>query len=250
MTFVQAEFYIPTGGRTIDYIVVHDMEYPEKSSAAEDCANYFAHPRLADGTPNRASAHYCIDADSIVQCVRDQDVAYAAPRVNHDGIHLEHAGYAHQTRDQWLDGFSYEMLKRSARLTATKCVQYAIPAVYVDEAGLQRGERGITDHGTSTRAFGIVGGHTDPGPSFPMDEYIRLVRAELAPPTPKEWDEMATKEEIKEAMREVIAEELGATVNRVHVLRVHAVEAGATASKPPKRTMQKAIGALADDAGV
>ena len=238
MTFVQAEFYTPTIGRVIDYIVVHDMEYPEKSSAAEDCANYFAHPRLPDGRPNRASAHYCVDADSIVQCVLDKDIAYAAPRVNHNGIHIEHAGYAHQTREQWLDGFSYSMLQRSARLTAQKCREKNVPAVYVNEDGLRRGDRGITDHATTTRAFNIYGGHTDPGPQFPMDVYIELVRAELTPTPPPE-DEMTPEQEAKIDALAVavakVADDLTALRRQVSM-----------SSKKPERTMQEALGDVAD----
>lgn len=203
MTFVQAEFYTPTTGRTIDLVVVHSMEYPERLTAAEDCAAYFAHPRLPDGRPNRASAHYCVDADSDVQCVRVHDIAYAAPRINHNGVHIEHAGYASQDRAAWLDGFGTAMLNRSAVIAADLCQEFDIPVEWVDEAGLRAGKRGITDHATSTRAFNIYGGHTDPGAGFPRDVYLDLINTIIT--NREDWFAMATKEELRAVVREELA---------------------------------------------
>lgn len=240
--FVQAEFYTATSGRQIDLVVIHDMEYPERITAAEDCAAYFAHPRQANGSPNRASAHYCIDADSIVQCVRDQDVAYAAPRVNHNGVHLEHAGYAAQSRQEWLDGYSLAMLKLSAQLTADLCRRYNIPTVHVDRTGLTSGARGITTHRESTEAFGIVGGHTDPGPAFPMDVYIGFVQA-AAKPLPPPGDEMSPEQEAK---MDALAVAVAKVADDLTALR-RQVSMG---SKKPDRTMQTVLGLVADKLGV
>lgn len=237
-SYVQAEFYTPAnrGPGDLDYIVIHDMEYPEKSSAAEDCANYFAHPRLPDGRPNRASAHRCVDDNSQVICVLDKDVAFAAPRVNHNGLHIEHAGYAHQTREQWLDGFGLAMLGVSARVAAEWCRLYDIPAVYVDEAGLKRGDRGITTHRATTFAFNIVGGHTDPGDHFPMDVYVQMVRDLLAPP-PQE-DDMTPAQEAK-------LDKLAADVRDIKTQLW-----GDGATKKPARTIREVLGRLADKAKV
>ena len=89
--FVESPHVTNTGGRQIDLIVIHTMEMDEKGDTAERCAQWFRNPGA------RVSAHYCVDADSIVQCVRDQDVAWHAPGANHDGIGIEHAGRAKQT---------------------------------------------------------------------------------------------------------------------------------------------------------
>lgn len=170
--FVQARNFTRVGGRTINLVVVHDMEAPETAKTAETVAAWFAGP-----TAPRASAHYCIDNDSIVQCVRDMDVAWHAPGANHDGIGLEHAGYARQSRNEWLDPFGTRMLALSAKLAADLCTKYQIPIRHLSAADLLRGERGITGHADVTQAY-HRSTHTDPGGDFPWDTYLALVKAQ------------------------------------------------------------------------
>lgn len=178
--FVQAAHYTPTRGRQIDLIVIHTMESPEKPSTAEDVAAWFA-----GSSAPQASAHYCIDNNSIVQCVRDRDVAWAAPHANHNGLHFEHAGTAKQTAAQWADAYSSAMLRRSATLVAGKCKEYGIPVVRLTVAGLTAGQRGIVGHLDCSQAFG--GTHFDPGGSFPWTRYLELVRARMVTPGYWEW---------------------------------------------------------------
>lgn len=169
--FIQAQWFTATSGRTIDLICIHSMEAPEKGTTAEATARYFANG--AGG--RKASAHYCIDDNSIVQCLQTKDVAYAAPGINRNGIHLELAGYARQTREQWLDEFSTAMLKNAAKLCAVVLVpKYTIPVGYVSAAGLKRKQRGFTTHKQASDAF-HPGGHWDPGPGFPMDLFLEWV---------------------------------------------------------------------------
>jgi hypothetical protein len=167
--FVQARYFTATNGRTIKWIVIHDMEAPEASNTAANVANWFAGPNSP-----QASAHYCIDNQHIVQCVRDKDVAWHAPGANSNGIGIEHAGYASQSRGDWLDAFSTAELQLSAQLVRSLCDKYSIPKQYVDAAGLKAGRPGITTHLQVTNAF-RQGDHTDPGPNFPMDQYIAWV---------------------------------------------------------------------------
>ena len=169
--FFPAKNFTPTTGRTIDLIVIHDMEYPETPSGAEWCAGFFG----GTNAP-RASAHYAIDVDTIVQCVRDDDVAWHAPGANNNGIGIEHAGYAKQSRNEWLDDYSRAELALSARLVAKLCGRYGIPLQWLDASALKkRGARGITGHSDVSKAFG--GTHWDPGPNFPIDFYMALVSA-------------------------------------------------------------------------
>jgi N-acetyl-anhydromuramyl-L-alanine amidase AmpD len=172
--FVQAYWYreVPAGTpRPVGLIVLHSMEAPEKGATAESVARYFESG--SEGRP--ASAHYCIDSDSIVQCVQCKDVAFGAPSANRTGIHLEHAGYARQSREEWLDAYSLAMLQTSARLVARVLApKFHIPLEFVDTAGLKAGRKGITTHREVSRAFS-PGGHTDPGEHFPMDVYLQLV---------------------------------------------------------------------------
>ena len=173
MTFVQARWYTRTDGRQIDLIVLHSMEAPEKGDTAEAVAAYFARGTV------KASAHYCIDANSIVQSVFDRDIAWAAPGANRDGLQMEHAGYARQTPEEWADPYSETMLRRSAALVARKCRRYNVPARIVYPAGLLVGRRGITTHAFVSQAF-HRSDHTDPGPNFPLRHYLELVRGYLA----------------------------------------------------------------------
>lgn len=174
--FVEARHYLRDVPRTlIDLIVLHSMEAPEKGTRAEACARYFANL-----PPTRkASAHYCVDSDSIVQCVPHDRVAYHAPGANARGIGIEHAGYARQSRAEWLDDFGVAMLTRSAALTATLCKRWSIRAAFVDAVGLLAGHRGITTHAEVSRAF-KRSTHWDPGPHFPMDWYIARVAEHMA----------------------------------------------------------------------
>jgi N-acetyl-anhydromuramyl-L-alanine amidase AmpD len=167
--FIQARNFTKATRRSIDLIVIHTMEAPEKPETAENVARWFA-----GRTAPRASAHYCVDADSVVQCVRDQDVAWHAPGANHNGIGIEHAGTARQTSADWSDDYSSRMLALSARLTAELCRKYAIPAVRLGPAQLRAGKRGVTGHIDCTRAFG-VGSHWDPGPNFPWARFVDAV---------------------------------------------------------------------------
>jgi hypothetical protein len=162
-------------------IVIHDMESPEKGDTAENVARYF------QNINRPASAHYCIDVDSIVQCVPDNRVAYHAPGANRVGIGLEHAGYASQTAADWTDSYSKAMLGNSIKLSADLCRKYGIRAQFLSAANLVAGNmNGITTHAEVSKAFHLST-HTDPGPNFPIEYYIFVLATTLnadRPPAP------------------------------------------------------------------
>ncbi|HEY8103243.1 MAG TPA: N-acetylmuramoyl-L-alanine amidase [Gaiellaceae bacterium] len=170
--FIESPHVTRTRGRRIDLVVIHTMEMDEKGETAENCAQWFRNPG------SKVSAHYCVDADSIVQCVRDDDVGWHAPGANHDGIGIEHAGRAMQTGRDWSDEYSTAMLERSAALTAELCAKYRIPVAWLHAADLKAGKRGITTHKAVSDAF-RRGTHWDPGQGFPVERYLALVRAQL-----------------------------------------------------------------------
>jgi N-acetyl-anhydromuramyl-L-alanine amidase AmpD len=171
--FVQARNYTKGRSNNIDVIVIHTMEAPEKPNTAEAVANWFAGP-----TAPQASAHYCIDSNSVVQSVHDGDVAWHAPGCNHDGLGLEHAGRAAQTKDDWNDDYSQRMLELSAQLVAEKCQEHHIPVVWLQAADLKAGKRGITGHKQVSDAF-KRSDHHDPGTAFPVQAYLRMVRSHM-----------------------------------------------------------------------
>jgi hypothetical protein len=171
-----SRYQVAQPGRPWDLLVIHDMETPETNAIAENIAKWFQR----EPTP-RTSAHYCIDGDSIVQCVQLRDVAYAAPNANRNGIHLELAGRASQTLGQWTDPYSLEVIDRAALLTAKIIIPKThIPVVFLDHERLRQGRvglpvRGITTHAAVSRAYGAAGGHTDPGPNFPTSLFLERV---------------------------------------------------------------------------
>jgi len=175
--FVPAKHFSRVGGRRIDVVVIHTMEAPEASSTAEAVARWF------QVTDRPVSAHYCIDDDSIVQCVREEDVAWAAPGANAHGIQLEHAGFARQTAVGWDDPYSRAVLGRSAVLAAEICTRYRIPVAWLLAPELRLGRRGITGHHHVSLAFGRSD-HVDPGEAFPVEAYLTRVREHLPGPRP------------------------------------------------------------------
>lgn len=175
MQFIQARNYTPVRGapRAIRLIVIHTMEAPEKPGTALSVAHWFAGPSAP-----QASAHYCLDATDEVQCVHEQDVAWAAPGANNDGIHIEHAGFASQTAIDWADDYSVGLLERSARLCAHLCNRFELPAVKLDPEGVLAGLPGICGHVDVTKAY-RKSTHTDPGKGFPWATYLGLVSENL-----------------------------------------------------------------------
>jgi N-acetyl-anhydromuramyl-L-alanine amidase AmpD len=165
-------------GRQIDVIVIHDMEYPKKMTAALEVARWFS-----GGSAPQASAHYCVDAGAIIQCVRDRDIAWHAPGANKSGIGIEHAGYARQSKEEWLDEYGRRMLERSAWLAKKLCRKYGIPILRLSPEALLTKQRGFAGHADVTLAFSKGKGHTDPGPYFPWSEYLEMVESagELPP---------------------------------------------------------------------
>lgn len=155
------------------WIVIHCMEAAETATTAENCAAWFAGQR---GPAPRASAHYCVDADSVIQCVPEDRIAWHAPGANKLGVGIELAGYARQSIEEWRDDYSTAVLKSAAHLTWRLCRQFGIPPEFVAAEDLVVGESGITTHGQVTKAF-RKSSHTDPGKAFPMSDFLAMTRS-------------------------------------------------------------------------
>lgn len=183
--FIQARNYSKSSRLVVLGICIHSMEAPEGPKTAENVANWFANQpmngTLINGKPYRGtSAHWNVDSNSIVQSVREQDVAWHAGPVNNWTIGVEHAGYAKQTTVEWLDKYSMEMLNRSAQLVAEICNRWSIPILKLNADDLRKGKRnGIFGHVDVT--MGLTGGlgHKDPGNFFPWQMYLTLVTEHL-----------------------------------------------------------------------
>lgn len=159
----------------IRVIVLHTMETDETSNMAEAVANYFSR------TTTRASAHLCVDNDSTVRCVDDQDTAWAAPGANADGLQIEMAGRASQTLELWGDDYSKALLERAVREVAAWCSRWGVPARTLTDAQLGDGmSRGVVTHAQVSRVF-KRSDHTDPGIGFPMGVFLQRVQQILTP---------------------------------------------------------------------
>lgn len=172
MRHIQAANFTAVHSRSIDLIVIHDMEYPELKTAAEDVANFFKGQKKG---PNGSSAHYCADADSMVSCVWDHDVAWAAPGTNHNGLHYELAGISKQNRKDWGDDFDQAMMEIVAEHAARKAHRYDIRPRKIGPKDIRAGRSGFAGHLDVTHAYPTLGSHTDPGEHFPWEYFMRRV---------------------------------------------------------------------------
>ncbi|HEX6968882.1 MAG TPA: peptidoglycan recognition family protein [Micromonosporaceae bacterium] len=185
LNFVQAAGY--TKGRPDGpplWIVIHTMEASETGLTAEATARYFQNP--ADGRD--VSAHYCVDADSIVACVKLDDTAWTVGNRpgNNRGINWELSGFARQSRDQWLDAFGLAMFARMAPYVVADAERFGIPLQRRTVAELRAFRPGITSHNDLRLAFGVTT-HTDPGQAFPWDVFLATVEEARMPTVDEIW---------------------------------------------------------------
>jgi len=169
--FVQAKVWKWVNRTAVDWIVLHSAEVWEKSSSAEAVAAYFLNPK-----PD-ASAHYVADCDSIVQCVKTEHQAAHCGPGNSRSIGIEQAGYAKQTREEWLDAYGQQMLGLVSKLVAREAKQWNIPLVKLSSVDIKAGARGICGHVDINQAFPNNTGHWDPGPHYPWDVLIEMAKA-------------------------------------------------------------------------
>ncbi|WEH19697.1 N-acetylmuramoyl-L-alanine amidase [Streptomyces sp. VNUA24] len=137
-------------GQPIDLVIIHVTQTTYKNTLP-----VFWNPA------KQVSAHYLLRSGDgrVTQCVREHDIAWHAGdwAYNARSIGIEHEGWV--DRPEWFTGAMYE---QSARLTSAICDTYGIPK---DRAHI------IGHHevpGTD---------HTDPGPHWDWDLYIRLVNS-------------------------------------------------------------------------
>lgn len=204
--------------KPIKRIVIHCTISP-CCKGAEGIASYFKR------TSNPASAHYVVDAKTVIQSLYDSWVGYHAPPNEHSlGIEMC-CTLANEGKGHWGRRGHQKMLKRTARLTAELCLAYDIPVRHLTVAQLRAGEKGICGHVDVRDAFHETT-HWDPGPHFPWDQFIELVRSEVAaitkeavkPATPKRRDTKVRK--ARRALRKAVRLLSQSGPKRKHVKRV------------------------------
>ena len=168
--FIESPHQTAASGRAIGVVVIHTMEIAERAGAAEVCAQWFENPA------SEVSAHYCVDADSIVQCVREEDIAWHARGGNANSIGIELAGYAGPASAR-LERRLQPGGRRAGRAAHGRRLRAARdPAAPPPGRGSGRGQARHHGHADVSAAF-RKSDHWDPGPDFPWTRFLRLARS-------------------------------------------------------------------------
>ena len=123
-----------------------------------EAAEWFAHRHPPGGA---SSAHYTVGQDGvIVQSVLEADTAFAAPNANTNGLHIEHS--ARMALANWTD----VQLQMSARLVRHLLNKYKLP---------------IDRHHIKGHVEIPGNNHTDPGPAWPWNRYMDMIRRSTQP---------------------------------------------------------------------
>ncbi|MGV0868457.1 peptidoglycan recognition protein family protein [Corynebacterium kalidii] len=165
--------------------VVHTYECPR----GDDLENRAAYQE-------QAGSSYTVLV-GIARTLRANDDNYipwaAAYTGNLRGLHASFLAYAADPRSLWLHHM--RQLEKGADVVADWCRRYGIPPVKLTADQVRAGQRGICGHAEISGAWRETD-HTDPGPNFPWDVFINLVKQRLNPTTPKE-DDMTPAQEKK-----------------------------------------------------
>ncbi|MER5712674.1 N-acetylmuramoyl-L-alanine amidase [Streptomyces sp. NPDC042898] len=132
----------------IDRVVIHVVQ-----------GSYATALKVFKNPGHGAAAHYVVRKDGhVAQMIRELDVAFHAGSrdMNERSVGIEHEGFVDRPQD-----FTAAMYAGSARLTADICARYGIPVDREHIIGH------VEVEGTD---------HTDPGPHWDWDRYLRLVR--------------------------------------------------------------------------
>ena len=196
VAYIPATYQGPRpAGQVPNLIVLHSGETGEGDTAAEGMANFFARPAPRANPNDVGSAHVCVDNDSVVRCAPDENRTNGAGGVNNFALHVEQAGRAGQLAEEWADPYSSAVIANTAGVLQYWIAKFPhIRPVFLDAAALDRGERdGVTTHNEVSQVFAGNDGHWDPGPEYPIDALLNLVRG-TTPPTPE--DDMGAREKL------------------------------------------------------
>lgn len=156
------------------YIVVHNTA---NDAPARNEASY------AQRRTDSVSSHYYADDERVIQSLdTDKTAWHVGSRTgNRYGISYECTGTNAKSTTWWKANLAWPQL---AACIARDCAHWGITPQLLSIDDIKRGKRtGIITHNQARLAWGGTD-HTDPGPNFPMDYLVALVKGEQPPPTP------------------------------------------------------------------
>jgi hypothetical protein len=202
------------GGAAVVWLALHTAEggydsdpadYGIDAGSAQSLVDFF---RRSIGTNDPKSCHAIADDDVLIDNLVDYGrKAYTLRNGNPRSDNLEQMGLAKWDRPTWLthDG----LLTNAARwiTSRAKARGWSLGDIrHLSVAEVRAGNvRGVIVHFDYTQATGD-GEHWDCGPGYPIDVVIARARAIFQGETPtsgKDWFDMADKDDLKDAIREV-----------------------------------------------
>lgn len=162
---------------SVRLVVLHSAESPSARSTAE----YFA------STSTPASTQLVVGQDGCYRTLDDDVVPYGAGSpANEKGLHVEQAGYAAWTREEWLA--RGQTLREAGGAVGGWCRQYGIPCrflyaadlVRLSENGWPANMGGVTTHAEVSKAW-HNSTHMDPGGGYPVDVVMGYAGGEWSP---------------------------------------------------------------------
>lgn len=154
------------GGRTAKrWITIH---------CTQNTASAAAEASYAKRRTDSVSSHYYVDETAIVQSLdTDLRAHHVGSRIGNDGgIAYEITGLTNWSRKRWLSSVAWGKLGAAI---ARDCAAHGIPVRLCTVADLRAGRGGIMTHDQARQAWGGTT-HTDPGPDFPLDHLIKIIK--------------------------------------------------------------------------
>lgn len=153
-------------------VAVHSTESQDLPGTTDDLRairNYFNNPK------SQASSHIGIDgAGNTEVWVHSNHKAWTIGAANSWTCNIEFIGRAAQPGSAWEES----QIKQGARWAAYWAIKYDLP---VQKANCRNvnglcvcTKKGVIRHSDVTAAG--FGSHTDPGPAFPMDDFLQYMR--------------------------------------------------------------------------
>ena len=157
---------------------MHTAENQELPGQAVHLEQWFA----GSSSP-QASAHEMIDNKQIVTSVDDADTAWAVDDfpLNLVSKSYELTGHASNTAKDWADAYETAVIKLAEGEFKKDMKKYGIPAHHLTSSeilAIHNGNKtlkGICTHADISNALKIAGGHQDPGPNFPMADFMKAI---------------------------------------------------------------------------